>query len=612
VPGRNKSLSAHTDTPLRIFALGTRVVGPSSPERRSYTERVNRIVLERTGVSCEWPVPPRDWTLDRLIAHASASGTMPHVLSAGTLFEEPANRKVLLDEGVALDITPDLVKKHMPLYCARLARYGWPVEDVLATHRDGGRNHYVPIGFTFGEFPALLDHPGACRPGTRYYTLSFRDDILARVFPGARTEAELLDLFIRKGSLDVTDLTGDIPLESLADLRSYLEAVKSLRIVENGRPIVPGSLAATPDPFSIYWSLCTAAGHFWNFPLLFGDPPDWSRCANFFAFPEGMDFLSWWNGAYRDGLVDPELFDLTNEQFASRQREGRYAVINDWHWSSDAREAARSRGYGYRVFPLFLGRWNDLWSNYAQPLECTEHPLVFTRRISNGTELGRVMRWADWHLGEERDVLAHWGLPEWYTGTGKTRRFTWDQHALEDWAVYGIASGCDGDHIGLEHTPAASWNPMAAPRLPTWPFAFFNPIAGYPEAPMWVCPWEPRKLLKATTLREYAEHLLCRARWSELRQFYRGERVGDIVHRLPETIAYLAARDVHGERVRSLLREAVTCGPGRFERAHRAYLEFLDEIGLTQCRHAAIERLRAAWKTGIEPNIVLDRRRGEG
>ena len=449
--------------PLEITALGMIADPAFDPADPTLPRFAERLVVERTGVRCAWPAPERDWTLERLLREAGRTGTLPHVLAVAGLFKQADTRDAVLREGLAHEVTEELVEQHMPLYAARVRRYGWSVREVLARNRCGGRSICVPMGFGLDEFPGLVGHPGAKVPISFYYALDFRDDILAKIIPGARTEAQLRDLLARKGSLDIHDLVDDMPLRSLEDLRQYFLKVKALGVKAGDAPVVPASpIVSFEHPESMYWSLGTAAGLFWDYPFIVGDPPDWERTQLFWFTRECQRYLRWWNRIWHDGLLGDDPFAMAKAEQREGQRAGRYAVINDWSDPEEARTAALERGYGYRYFPLFLGGWSTIWGNYALPVECREGPLVFTRRIQGREALARVMRWADWHLGEERDVLAYWGLPDWHAGTGADRRFTWQHAALEDWSVYGACSDRDGPHVGLEHTPALEWDPRGA------------------------------------------------------------------------------------------------------------------------------------------------------
>lgn len=602
------------EEPLPIMALGMVSDPATGPRDLPLADYARRLVVERTGVAAEWPAPPVDWTLERLIHEAGRTSTMPHVLAVAGLFGEPATRDAVISEGIAHEITADLVEQHMPAYAERVRRYGWRVEDVLRANRCEGRSLCVPMQFGFDEFPALVDHPGAKFPAACYYAFGMRDDVLTRIFPGARTEAQLEGLLVSKGSLGIHDLVDDISLRSLEDLRRYLAKVKALGVTVDGAPLVPGTLTATfENLWSLYWSLASAAGLFYDRPFIVGDPPEWDRTAVFWLTADCQRYLRWWNRIYHEGLVG-EPFSLSDRELVELQRQGRSAVINDWGGfgglgdAGDARRAARQRGFGYRYFPVFYGVWSDIWDNYTQPVAHRETPLVFTRRLRGREELGRVMRWADWYLGDERDTLASWGMPDWYTGSGADRRFTWKCAALEDWAVYGITSDRDGDCVGLEHTPALAWDPSRNLRLPLGPVSFFAPESAYPDAPYWVYPRDGRKVLRTKDFRAYCTEVMRAARYDEYLVMYRGQHHREKLYLTPEISEFFLAADQGSPEFSALVRDIITAPADRFEGAYQALRKFHLDRGYEKARRAFIAYLRDAYPTLIEPNIFVDRR----
>ena len=161
-------------------------------------------------------------------------------------------------------------------------------------------------------------------------------------------------------------------------------------------------------------------------------------------------------------------------------------------------------------------------------------------------------------------------MPEWCTGSGKDRRYTWDRHALEDWAVYGIASDGDGDHIGLEHQGTSLRSPVRRPADARVAVFVLRCLDGISEAPAWVYPWEPRKLLNVTSFTLYCQKVICDARYAEYRIVYRGDLSSDMLDRgIPEVTAFRAAQKERAEELRALLKAAITCGPSGSRRPTR-------------------------------------------
>jgi ABC-type glycerol-3-phosphate transport system substrate-binding protein len=504
-------------------------------------------------------------------------------------------------------MTADLIKKNMPNYTARAQKYGLTVEQILAANKYQGQNIYLPVQFGFASFPALATHPGAKAPSTDYYAICFRDDILKKVFPNAKSEKELQDVLVKKGSLDINDIIGDIPIKNLDDLYNYLKAVKALNLKVGDKPVIPGAITASSESMgSLDWSLRTILGFYWDYPFLRGDPPDFERTFLPKLTPQYKEYMRWWNRLYNEGLIDPEMFVMKNDQFNAKQINGEYAVINRWWSINDARKVGKDRGYGYRYFPVFYGQGIEIWSTSVLPLSRQGSPLIFTKTIKNQTDLAKVMKWADWYMSEERDLLAYWGMPEWYTGTGKDRRYTWQYRPLEDWAVYGISSGKDGAYYGVEYTKAINYDSIRAVKFPLGPISFFSDSFTYPEAPFYVYVKDGQKVLKSTDLYAYCVKVVTDARYDEYKAAYVGDWYYTAVNNLPEFIAYDAKFSENSQKYDKELLDMVTGPSANFEKNYAAWAQFFHDVGVDAALQATVKYMKEIYPKEIEPNILKD------
>jgi len=571
------------------------------------TNTVKRLAVERTGVDAEWS-RLADATIGTMVQMRMLAGNVPHVLDAWWLHMDAEGALAVRENDLAWEITPALVRKYLPKYTARLAKYGVTVEKLLATSRYLGRNIFLPTGLPFSAFPALAAHAGAKMPFADYYAVGFRDDVLKRIFPSARTEAELQELLVHKGSLDMNDIVGDIPIRSLEDFYRYLKAVKALNLKVGAKPLIPGAITASSQYMkSIDWSLRTIIGYFWDWSIIRGDPPDWERSTLIEFTPEYKEYWRWWNRLYNEGLLDPEMFVMKDDQFRAKQVNGEYAVINRWGPIEDARRVGKERGYGFRYFPVFYGQGKDIWGNYAMGISTWGRPLIFTKRIKEA-ELPRVLGWADWYLSEERDLLAYWGLPEWYTGTGANRRYKPAYAQLADWAVYGIASNRDGNYWGLDRTAAFRVDGQIG-RLPISLVSFFDPALTYPEAPFYVYPKDPRKVLATTDLWTYCEQVQRAARYDEYRIIYTDTGVLDTLQALPELLTFGEAMMNDAGLIEKAAMSALTGPAADFDRAYGEVLALNEKWGAVPLRDAVVAWMRAHYETDIVPNIVVDKTR---
>jgi len=596
--------------PMKIQAVWGYWNDPTMPVDRTLLDYAKQLIIDKTGVDCEWPITPQDWTNDQFLQNTTASGTLPHVLDQYAILMEPLSGQFVIKKNIAWPITAALIKKNMPNYTARAQKYGLTVEQILAANKYEGQNIYVPIGFGFASFPALSTHPGAKEPHTDYYAIGFRDDILKKIFPNAKTEKELQEVLVKKGSLDINDVIGDVPIKNLDDLYNYLKAVKALNLKVGDKPVIPGAITASSESMgALDWSLRTIVGFFWDYPFVRGDPPNWDKTVLPKLSPEYKEYMRWWNRLYNEGLVDQEMFVMKNDQFFAKEVNGEYAVINRWWSVNDARKTGKDRGYGYRYFPVFFGQGKDLWDNYTLPVSRQGSPLIFTKSIKNETDLAKVMKWADWYMGEDRDLLAYWGMPEWYTGSGKDRRYTWQYRPLEDWAVYGITSGKDGAYYGVEYTRAISYDPIRAVKFPLGPISFFSDSYTYPEAPYFVYQKDPVKVLKTTDLWAYCEKVVRAARYDEFKTAYAGDWYYTAINNLPEGVAFENAFAENQQKYDKILLEMVTGLSADFEDNYAQWNKFFHDVGVDKYLTAVQNFMKVTYPKEIEPNIIWDKRK---
>jgi hypothetical protein len=581
---------------------------------------IEATALGETGVECTWATLPQEKSIDTYVQETLGSGALPPVLLLPSLYDAynataEMSRQLITQQDLVWKITPELIRKYMPNYTARIRKYGQTVEKVLAMNAVDGENPYLPVHLPFGAFPGLLDHPGSKDIGSLYNILCFRDDILKDIFPSARTEAELAALYVKQGSLDVADIIGDIPITSLDDLYHYLLKVKSLNLKVGTSPLIPGAPATEfmngeRRIDSLDWSLRSAFGFRESYPVARGDPPDWQRTEFPVLSAEYKEYLAWWNKIYNAGLTDPNLFVQTREEYLAKRMSGAYAVTNNW-WSMDlVRAAAKDRGYGYRSLPAFYGKLKNLWDNYTLPFSLKGDPLVFTRSIRE-SDLPRVLRWADWYLGEERDTLAYWGMPDWYTGKGTQRAFTTEHSALADWAVYGIASPHDGAFYGLANRKPAAYDPATNDRVPPGPLAFFSESLAYPDAPYYICKKEPAKVLQGPGLADYVYRVLNEDCYDhQVNVIYVGQGYDMPLWWLPQWYQYSMAIYARQEEYDGLWRDIVRGRPQDFERNYDAWVKIMEDSGIEAGRQGAIEFMTKVYPVEIAPNIIRNRTGG--
>jgi ABC-type glycerol-3-phosphate transport system substrate-binding protein len=583
---------------------------PTPPADRTLTDYATQLIVQRTGVSADWPITPQDWTSQQYWTNVLAANNVPEIYDVGAAWIDPDNAKFLTEKGIARELTPDMIKKYMPNYVARIQKYGQSVDKILNANLYQGKLLSVPTQFQFSAFPDLMTNEAAKQPRNDYYAIAFRDDILKKIFPNARTEKELQDLLVKQGSLSVQDIIGDIPIKNLDDLKAYLEKVKALNLKVGDKPVIPGAITASSESLgALDWSLRTIVGFAWEYPFMMGTPPDFKDSVYPKLTPQYKAYMKWWNDLYNEGLIDPEMFVMKNDQFNAKQINGEYAVINRWWYVADAEKVGKDRGYGWRYFPVFYGQLDpNLFSNNVMYLSLGGSPVVITSSAKDA-DMPKILGWLDWYMSEERDSLAYWGMPDWYTGTGKDRRYTWEWAVLEDWALYGKAYNHDGSYYGLQTTYAKTYNPIKDVKFPLGPLAFFASNLTYPDAPYFVYNKDPKKVLESTDLFTYCQNVLRAARYDEYTFFTTATDPYSKVMALPAVAAWDSAGS-NDPNYTPIIVKMITDKQANFEQNWNAFANMLENWGgpngLQKAMTAEETFMSNYYKSDILPDKVAN------
>lgn len=593
---------------LKITASYIWRYNPTMPTDNRIIDYYNKIIVARTGVDATWDTSLGQVgkTGEQAVQEWLAADTAPEVISYSAIFQEASWQKAMAEAKLWRTWDVATIKRLLPTYVARLAKYGVKIEDVMPFNTYKGENVYIPMGFTFSQFPALKDLAEAKVAPQNYYSVGFKDDILKRIYPTARTEAEQQALFARQGFLSPKDITSDIPLKNIDDLYEYLKKVKALNLKVGDKVVIPAALSAQSESLgSIDWSLRTIIGYHWEWPIVFTNPPNFEG-SKFLRWSDDYGrYLRWWNKLYNEGLLDPEIFVMKNDQYFAKIINGEYAVVNFWAPIADARKHGQesSPSYGYRFFPLFYGGLKDIYNNTVAHTSLAAAPLVVTKKVKDA-DLAKVAKWIDWYFSDEHDLLCFWGTPDMYTGTGKDRRYKAGFDDLVNWTVYGQMGGKDGIYYGLQRS--YMWTPTEYEmvKMPLGGIFFFNAGLTYPEAPYYVYPKDKAKIAALTDLWKYSHDVMYRSVWDD----YKTWTYAIAPNRTVETFQYYADwnqyTSEHSAEITATIVKMVTGPTKDFDKNWANFLRLYGEAGTAAMEQEAIEFMKKYYKETIVPKII--------
>ena len=311
-------------------------------------------------VTVDWGNFPPDTQYVQFLQMREAAGNLPEILLLDDLHYNAEGYEYAVQKGLIRSFTVADLQKYMPGYVARFKQYGTDVSFAFsdnAKSNDPGKGKlwYIPFQFQPTAFNAAKIPNNFAKPyaNANFTGGNFRDDILKKIFPTARTEAEFRQMLVAKnGTATLEDMT-DVPIKGWADLYAYFKKVKAMNLKVGEKPLIPGALVGNNENALTFFDNQTSAeGYMYRGSFWWQDDPVWAKAVQ--LSPEVRDQARWMNRMYSEGLLDPELFIMKNDQYYAKVGNGEYAVFPLYFTPKDnAIKVGKERGYGFRQVPFF-------------------------------------------------------------------------------------------------------------------------------------------------------------------------------------------------------------------------------------------------------------------
>lgn len=468
---------------------------------------------------------------DTKISKIIASNTWPDVA-----YNLDKNLVVKLSQNDKIWDLTDLIPKYMTNFM-KVVNYSENSKKAFENFKIDGKNWYIPKASVYAterafdddfspEKYAVVDTPEDSRGW-----IWVRDDILKKIYPDAKTLAEIEQTYLEKGEFTEEDYK-DATIKSIDEFREFLVKIRDLNVTENGRKVYPIYTHNGTDNWDILAVL--------NF--MCGAVP--STQTNYFAYfdngkkeivrtadqPWFKDWMKFCVGLVQEGLASKEALVDNKAAFEQKKNNGEYAILYA-NVAPPTAEQLKSNGKDYAYRKVLV----DIPADYSKFIKhnTTENyftvesfTLFKTDNIKTLSDVEQVLRYIDSFFADSVEKTLYWGpkTNPLYTGEGTEMKYK--DKLLEEDLVYNGANGKGADYgitafpslenfsyHGMKVNPkvvySASSERNAKQYLTKWNYSFVEPVANYPflktEWKLWNWTTQNDKLRKFWDARQSSE-----------------------------------------------------------------------------------------------------------
>ncbi|WP_168120377.1 hypothetical protein [Paenibacillus sp. HB172176] len=388
--------------------------------------------------------------------------------------------KTLVENDKIYDLT-DLIPQYMPNVMNKIPQSLDSVWSKPYISMDG-KAYAVPAGIYNNALPVLYPDIDASKypQPSPYGNIWVRDDVLKMLYPDAKSQQEIQDLYVTNGKFTEDDIL-DVPIQSEEDFIQFLYNVQELHLKEGNQEIAPIYTFSGQDN----WSLMTGLFTMLNGSYSSGGNNNyftyWDKQTKqvewMFKQPEFKDLVKEMNVLLRDGVASKEAMVDPYNVFQQKLNNGLYAVS----YIQPDNTALEKAGKAYRYRKVYL----DIPFNKDRFILPTAFPDTGTRiQIVKGSvseeDLPQVLRWIDFLESDAGEKLWYWGPKSAGLFTEQDGMRVYKDKALEDQMVY-LKPGTAAQQYGLEIGDKSNDDRSKSDFITFMGQGRFDPINWYPD-----------------------------------------------------------------------------------------------------------------------------------
>jgi len=292
-----------------------------------------------------------------------------------------------------------------------------------------------------------------------------RDDILKILYPTAKTQKEIEDLYMKNGKFTREEIY-DVPLKSKEDVIKFFydisKVIKDNKITESGKPVY----ATFANNGQDNWPEMSWLNNQWNgligmnyFTYFDGES---KKIEIGFKTDLGKSDMLVWNKFVRDGVASKESLIDNNEQFTNKMNNGEYAIGFAWVSPDKTKLKAANKPYDFRKVYFDIPANSKKFLPGVGELNFNNWVGIIKDAVKE-EDVPQILAWLDFLASDVGDKLTAWGPKTaglWEENNGK-RKFT--NKEVEDCIVFDVPNGANVKY-NLQSTIAGE--ELAWPGIP--------------------------------------------------------------------------------------------------------------------------------------------------
>ncbi len=345
-------------------------------------------------------------SMENKVAKLSAANAWPDVIHFG--------QKAIIDKLADANIVYDL-KPYLEDYCPNIVQMlkNAGIYEYVLNQRADGKVVRLPYIINFDLRYPDMSEEDKLKVTNNYQTRNHvwvRDDILKMVYPNAKTQDEIEQIYLDKGEFTEEDVT-DVTFKSRDEYVDFLKKVNDLNITEGTQKVYPGYIASGTDN----WNVLALMG------CLYGQNANNSYDTNYFTYwdkdtkrieykfkqPEFKTILKDWTELVREDILSKESLVDNRSTFEQKRDNGLYAVVYANDQPNDS--TIKSSGKKFRYRKVFIDiEPNDKKYMFSTGVPVSDDFSVVKNNV-NENQLKQILTYYDYMLSNAGMKLTVWG-----------------------------------------------------------------------------------------------------------------------------------------------------------------------------------------------------------